>query len=127
MIWTPCQCLYVLMWKGKYQSTDNTKNWKRKRISYLKNEEISRRKAYTNTRKLNWNILTITDIFPNQKRVNVCEQTVKVIVESFQLSFHVFVLSFFRRSLLFLRDSSFFSNFFVYPHFDIIFKPPLSP
>ena len=29
------------------------------------------------TRKLNWNILTITDVFLNQKRVNVCEYMAK--------------------------------------------------
>ena len=34
--------LYNTMWKGKYQSTDNTKSRKRKRILLPKNEEISR-------------------------------------------------------------------------------------
>ena len=42
-----------------------------------KKEEISRQKAHTNTWKLNWNISTITDIFLDQKRVNVYKHTVK--------------------------------------------------
>ena len=41
------------MWKGKYQSTDNTKNLKRKGKLLAKNEEISEGKAHTNTWKLN--------------------------------------------------------------------------
>ena len=36
-------------------------------------EEITRGKAHTNTLNLNQNILTVTDVFLNQKRVNVCE------------------------------------------------------
>ena len=40
-------------WKGKYQSTDNTKIMKRKGKLLPKNEEISKQKAHTNTRKLN--------------------------------------------------------------------------
>ena len=43
-----------------------------------KNEEISRGKAHTNTWKLIRNILTITDAFLDQKRVNVCEHMVKM-------------------------------------------------
>jgi hypothetical protein len=43
-----------------------------------KSEEIAGRKAHTNTWKLIRNILTITDIFLNQVRVNVCEQMVKM-------------------------------------------------
>ena len=58
-------------WKGKYQSTDNTNNSKRKGKLLQKNEEISGRKAHTNTWKLNWNVLRITDVFLDQKRVNV--------------------------------------------------------
>ena len=38
-------------------------------------EEVSRGKAHTNTRNLIRNISTITDVFLNQKRVNVCEHT----------------------------------------------------
>ena len=94
-----------------------------------KNEEISRWKAHINTHNLDWNVLMITDVFLDQKRVNVCEQTVKqqhcllftvcshtftlfwsrktsVIVKTFQLSFHMpFVwrsLHFFGKSFLFL-------------------------
>ena len=103
-------------WKGNYQSTDNTKNRKRNMKLLPKNEVISGRKAHTTTRKLIWNISTITHVFLNQKRVNVCEHMVKtvphlffwlrkasVIVKTFELSFHVFVCAFR------LEISSFFS------------------
>ena len=43
-----------------------------------KNEDISREEAHTNTRKLNWYISTIADVFLDQKRVNVCEHMVKM-------------------------------------------------
>ena len=39
--------------KGKDQSMDNTKIGKERGNTYQKNEEISRRKAQINTRKLN--------------------------------------------------------------------------
>ena len=39
----------------------------------LKNDEISKRKAQKNTWKLNWNILTITDVF-----LDVCEHMVNM-------------------------------------------------
>ena len=61
-------------WKGKYRSMDDTKNWNMKGELLLKNEEISGRKAHTNTGKLNWNILTIIDVFLNQKS-NVCKHS----------------------------------------------------
>ena len=57
------------------------KNKKRKR-KQKKNEEVSGQKAYTNTQKLNWNILTITDVFLDQKRVNVCEHMVTTVPPS---------------------------------------------
>ena len=41
-------------------------------------EQISSREAHTNTRKLNWNVSTITDVFLNQKKVNLCEYMVKM-------------------------------------------------
>ena len=44
----------------------------------LKNEEISRGKAHTNTKKLIQNILMVTDVFFNQKRVNVYEHMAKM-------------------------------------------------
>ena len=47
--------------------------------SYWKNKEISGRNAHTSKWKLNWNFLTIIDVFLNQKRVNVCEHTVKMV------------------------------------------------
>ena len=36
------------------------------------------RKAQINVRKLNCYVLTITDVFFNQKRINVWEHTVKI-------------------------------------------------
>ena len=60
------------------QFTDNTKHGKRKGNLLLKNEEISKGKAHTNTRKLNQNISTDTAIFLNQKRVNVCEHMTRM-------------------------------------------------
>ena len=55
----------------------HTENRKRKGKLLLKTEEISGRKAHTNTPKLNWNVLTITDVFLNQMRVNLFEHMVK--------------------------------------------------
>ena len=43
-------------------------------------EEISGGKAHTNTRKFIRNISTVTEVFLNQKRVNVCEHTVKAVL-----------------------------------------------
>ena len=81
-----------------------------------------------NTRKL----LTITDVFLNQKRVNVpplhcihihlfsSSRKTSVIIETFQLSFHVFVCAFcLEISSFFVRVSSFFPPpyFLCYPYF----------
>ena len=52
-----------------------TQNMGKQTENLTKNEEISRGKANTNKRKLIRNISTITDVFLNQKRVNVCEHT----------------------------------------------------
>ena len=49
------------------------KIWERKGKLLPKNEEISKGKSHTNTWKFIRNILTITDVFLNQKRVNVCK------------------------------------------------------
>ena len=59
-------------------------------------EEISNGKAHTNSRKLIWNILMVTDVFLNQKKVNVCEHMAKmsVTIEIFQISFREFVCDF---------------------------------
>ena len=117
---------FVTMWRGKYQNMDNTKIGKEK-ISYWKNEEISGRKAHTK-HKLIWNVSTITDAFLGQKRVNVCEHTVKnkpceltlfwprktsVIVETFQLSFSVFFVCLSSGDLFIfsVKDSSFIFYF----------------
>ena len=55
---------------------ENTKIGIKRGNSYQKNEEVSRWKAQIHTRKFNWYILTLTEVFPNQKRINVCEHTV---------------------------------------------------
>ena len=49
--WRQLDCI-LGMWKGKYQSMDNTKNRKIKRKLLPKSEENSRRKAHTKTWKL---------------------------------------------------------------------------
>ena len=50
----------------------------------LESKEITVAKAYPNTQKLNQNILTVTAVFLNKKRVNVCEHTTKMAsLESF--------------------------------------------
>ena len=49
------------------------------------------------TWKVNWNILMIIDVFLNQQRVNVLKKDIKkyiVAIETFQLSFHVYVCAF---------------------------------
>ena len=46
---------------------------------HVESEEISRGKAHTKTRKLIRNMLTVTDVFLNQKRVNVCGHTIKMV------------------------------------------------
>ena len=56
----------------------NTKYGKGKGKLLLKIEEISGGKEHTNTWKLIQDILMITDVFLNQKRVNVCEHRVKM-------------------------------------------------
>ena len=50
------------MWKGNYQSTDNTKYGKGKTKLLPKIEETSGEKAHTNTRKLTQNILTVRQL-----------------------------------------------------------------
>ena len=56
---------------------DDTKRERgeKKKISYRKNEEISGWKAHINTRKINWNVLTIADVSLDQKRVCVKRET----------------------------------------------------
>ena len=69
----------------KVQITQKTGK-ERRGNSYRTNEKISRQKAHTNTQKLNLNILVITDVFLNQKRVNVCEHMVKTVPCELQVS-----------------------------------------
>ena len=76
-------------WKEKYQSTDKTIIGKESGNSYWRNEEIWWT-AHINTWRLNWNVLTIPDVFLDLKRVNVC------------LPFIRRFLHFFGKSLLFL-------------------------
>ena len=40
----------------------------------------SKWKAHINTWNINWNVLTITDVFLDQKRVNVCEHMVNMVL-----------------------------------------------
>ena len=84
-----CLSMYIhlisLYGKKKYQNTDNTKIGKLKLNSYQKTEEICGWKAHTNTQKLNWYVLTFTDVFLNQQRVNVHEHTVKMHTCQFQV------------------------------------------
>ena len=66
----------------KIQITQN--KGKVRENSYQKIEEISIGKAHANTRKFNRTISTVTAVFLNQKRVNVCEHTTKMAsLESF--------------------------------------------
>ena len=91
-------------WKGQCRSRYDTKRTigKERRKSYRKNEEISGWKAYINTQKLKWNVLTIRDVFRDQKRHKMCSHTfallwsrkTSVIVKTFQLSFCVFMCAF---------------------------------
>ena len=67
--------------KEKYRSTDNTKIGMKRGNSYWKNEEVTRWSTQMNqksTQKLNWYVLTLTDVFVNHKRINVCDQAVKM-------------------------------------------------
>ena len=50
-------------WKGKYQRMDNTKIGKERGNSYKKKLRDIRMKRKHKHWKLNWNILTITDVF----------------------------------------------------------------
>ena len=60
------QVTYALNSLGK------TQNMGKERENVYWKKEISGGKAHTNTRKLVQNILMVTDVFLNQKRVNVC-------------------------------------------------------
>jgi hypothetical protein len=78
-----CNHLINLSWwiphgKEKYQSMDNTKIGIEEETLIEKNQGISRWKVQKNTQKLNWYVWTVTDVFLNQKRINVCVHTVKM-------------------------------------------------
>ena len=66
------------MWKGKYQSTDNTKNRKIKRKLLMKKWKGLQTKGTHE----HMEALMITDVFLNQKRVNVCEHRKTVQYDS---------------------------------------------
>ena len=61
--------LFFLTFHSQIMS-NTQKNIGKERKSYRKNEE--RWKAHTKTWKHNWVILTITDVFLDQKTVNLC-------------------------------------------------------
>ena len=88
-----------LIWRLSFYQV-NKKNRKRKEKLVSKNEEVSGQEAHTNTRKLNWNISTITDDFLDQKRVNVCEHTVNTVPDSavFTVCSHTFTLFWSRKT-----------------------------
>ena len=70
--------------------------------SYWKNEEASRWKAQIHPWKRNWYILTPTEVFLNQKTINVCSHTFilvwfgknSVSAKTHQLSFCVYICAF---------------------------------
>ena len=54
-------------------------------MSNIKMNQITVGKVHANTRKLNRNILKVTAVFLNQKRMNVCEHTTQMAsLESFK-------------------------------------------
>ena len=61
----------VILEKESIKVRITQKIGKETRNSYRRNEEISGRKAHTNTRKINSNVSMVTDVFLDQKRVNV--------------------------------------------------------
>ena len=61
-------------------NTYSLKMGKARESSYRKINRAPEGKAHTNTRKFILYILMITDVFLDQKRVNVCEHTVKMCV-----------------------------------------------
>ena len=60
-----------------YSYMTYTKIWIKRGNSYQKNKEISRWEVQLNTWRLNWYISTLSEVFLNQKRINVFEQTAK--------------------------------------------------
>ena len=76
---------------GKYCSTGNTVIGIKSENSYWKNEEVSRWKAQKRAdAKLNWYISTLTEIFLNQKRINVCEHNFGLFVPSIERPLNFF-------------------------------------
>ena len=47
--------------------------------SYRKNEVIQMKGTKKSTQKLNLYVLTLMNVFLNQKRINVCEQIVNIL------------------------------------------------
>ena len=108
---------------------------KRKGKLLPKSEEISIGKAYTNTQKLIQYISTITDVFLNQKRINVCEHMEKMASHGFTYIYslliendicdHQNISSKFpcvcvylssRDLFIFCYEFSFFFNFLYHPY-----------
>ena len=57
----------------------DNKNRNKKEKLVPKNEENSGWEAQINTQKLNWYVVTLMEVFLNHKRINVCEDTVKMM------------------------------------------------
>ena len=88
-----------------------------KKILLPKKYEISGCKKQMNTHKLNWNVSTIRDVFLNQKRINVCERTVKMTPcdAVFSVCSHTFILFWLRKTYMSveIHQLSFHVLFFV--------------
>ena len=107
----------MLELKSTKQSLNNTKIEKQRGNSHRKKEEVSGRKAHTNTRKLNKNAPTITDVF------TICPHTftllwwrkTSVIVEEFQIELPCVCVGLSPEDLFFfsVNVSPFFSFFCI--------------
>ena len=91
--------IFVTTWKGKYRSTDNSINRKRKG-THQKIKRSPDKSTHEHKHTATWNILAITDAFLDQKRVNVCEHPVKMVAQGRHL-YHVFTYIY---SLLIEKD-----------------------
>ena len=48
-----------------------------------------------NTQKLNWYVLTLTEICLNEKGINVCQHKIKMVPMPFFLNVHIYIYSLF--------------------------------
>ena len=82
-------------------STNIIKKYKKKEETLTKKKKVmSRWKTPINTWKFHWYVWTITDVFLNQKRANVCEQMVKMVPHGivFTVCSHTFTLFWLRKT-----------------------------